>query len=115
MLEGNRVRLVARGGYNWADRYPCIVEAAHNNRHKQFMIDGEAVLLTFDGISDFDGLHSRKYDEEVQLYAFDVLAMNGDDLRRQPLSERKQKLKPLLFWPPRNRPRTVQGCVQDGA
>ena len=37
------------------------------------MIDGEAVLLGVDGISDFNGLHSRKYDDEVQLYAFDVL------------------------------------------
>ena len=38
------------------------------------MIDGEAVILGVDGISDFNGLHSRKRDEEVQLYAFDCLA-----------------------------------------
>ena len=68
---------------------------------RQFIIDGEAVLLAFTGISDFDGLHSRRHDEEVQLYAFDILAMDGDDLRRLPLSMRKQKLSRLLFRPPR--------------
>jgi hypothetical protein len=34
------------GGYNWADRYPWIVEAALKNRHRQFVIDGEAVALS---------------------------------------------------------------------
>ncbi|WP_373291752.1 hypothetical protein [Bradyrhizobium guangdongense] len=37
------------------------------------------------GVSDFNALHSRKHDHEVQLYAFDVLAMDGDDLRPLPL------------------------------
>jgi hypothetical protein len=45
------------------DRYPWIVEAARQNRHQQFVVDGEAVLLTLDGISDFEALHSRKHDE----------------------------------------------------
>ena len=70
--EGDGVRLVTRGGANWADRCPWIVEAARRNRHQQFVIDGEAALLAFTGISDFDGLRSRKYDEQVQLYAFDI-------------------------------------------
>ena len=39
------MRLVARGGYNWADRYPWIVEAALKNRHKQFVIDGGRTAL----------------------------------------------------------------------
>jgi ATP-dependent DNA ligase len=69
--DGKRVRLITRGGgYNCADRYPWIVEAARKNRRRQFVIDGEAVLLTFDGIPDFDGLRSRRHDELVQLYAF---------------------------------------------
>ena len=50
--RGFQFRLITRGGYNWSDRYPWIVEVALTNRHKQFFIDGEAVLLTFDGISD---------------------------------------------------------------
>src|SRR5215831_12149321 len=69
--EGNRVRLFTRSGHDWSGRNPWIVEAARKNRHKQFVIDGEAVLLGADGISDFNALHSRQHDEEVQLYAFD--------------------------------------------
>ena len=84
--DGNRVRLITRGGYNWADNHPWIVEAARRNRHKQFIIDGEAVLLAFHGISDFDGLHSRQHDDKAQLYAVDILAMGGDDLRQLPSS-----------------------------
>jgi bifunctional non-homologous end joining protein LigD len=54
------------------------------------------VVLGVDGISDFNALHSRKHDHEVQLYAFDVLAMGGDDLRSLPLHLRKSNLEQLL-------------------
>jgi ATP-dependent DNA ligase len=94
--EGDRVRLITRGGYNWTNRYPWIVEAARKNRIKQFVIDGEAVVLGVDGRSDFNALHSRKHDTEVQLYAFDILALDGDDLRGLPLSMRKTNLARLL-------------------
>jgi ATP-dependent DNA ligase len=43
------------------------------------VIDGDAVVLGVDGVSDFNALHSRKCDAAVQLYAFDVLAMGGED------------------------------------
>jgi ATP-dependent DNA ligase len=83
--NGDRVRLITRGGYDWKKRYPWIVEAALKNRQKQFVIDGEAVILGVDGYSDFNALHSGKHNDEVQLCAFDVLAMDGDDLRDLPL------------------------------
>src|ERR1700730_3884996 len=63
---------------------------------KQFVIDGEAVVLGVDGFPDFNALHSRKQDDEVQLYAFDILALDGDDLRKLPLSLRKTNLARLL-------------------
>ena len=44
--------------------------------------DGEALLLGVDGCSDFNGLHSRKPDHEVEFYVFDILISDGDDLRR---------------------------------
>jgi len=94
--EGKSVRLFTRGGYDWSKRYPWIVQAALSNRQSQLVIDGEAVLLGIDGVSDFNGLHSRKYDDEVQFYAFDMLAIGGDDLRQQPLDQRKAKLDKLL-------------------
>ena len=66
------------------------------NRVKRFVIDGEAVVLGVDGVADFNALHSRRHDDEVQLYAFDILALDGDDLRSLPLSMRKTNLARLL-------------------
>ena len=94
--DQKRVRLFTRNGHDWTDRYPLIVEAALKNRSSSFVIDGEAVLLGVDGVSDFDGLHARQHDFEVQLYAFDCLALDGDDLRKLPLSLRKTNLARLL-------------------
>ena len=94
--DGDRVRLITRNGYDWTKKYPWIVEAALKNRTKHFVIDGEAVVLGVDGISDFNALHSNRHNDEVQLYAFDVLALDGDDLRRLPLSMRKTNLARLL-------------------
>jgi ATP-dependent DNA ligase len=55
--EGKRVRLFTRRGYDWSDRYPLITQAALRLRKTSFVIDGEAVVLRPDGISDFDALH----------------------------------------------------------
>ena len=77
--DGARVRLLTRNGNDWTARYPVIVEAALRNRTTNFVLDGEAVLLGVDGISDFNGLHSRRHDDE---YAFDILALEGEDLRK---------------------------------
>lgn len=94
--DGARVRLVTRNGHDWTKRFPWIVDAALANRSKQFVIDGEAVVLGVDGVSDFNALHSRKSDAEVQLYAFDLMALDGEDLRALPLDMRKSHLERLL-------------------
>ena len=94
--EGKRVRLFTRNGHDWTDRYPLIVEAALKNRTSSFVIDGEAVLLGVDGISDFNGLHRRKHNDEVQLYAFDVLVDRRRGLAELPLHLRKMNLARLL-------------------
>jgi bifunctional non-homologous end joining protein LigD len=94
--EGQRVRLFTRNGHDWTDRYPFIVEAASRIRAGSFVLDGEAILLGVDGVSDFDGLVSRRHDDEVQLYAFDILALEGEDLRKLPLHLRKNNLARLL-------------------
>jgi bifunctional non-homologous end joining protein LigD len=93
--NGDRARLITRGDYNWTDRYTWIVESALQNRHKQFVIDGEAVLGV-DRVADFNALHSRKHDYEVQLYAFGILALDSEDLRGLPLSMRESNLDRLL-------------------
>ena len=61
------------------------------------VIDGEAVLLGVDAISDFNGLHGRKHDREVEFYAFDMLVSDGEDVRKPPLSMRKTNLS--RRWP----------------
>jgi hypothetical protein len=66
---------------------------------RPLLIDGEAVLLGVDGISDFDGLHSRRHDEEVQFYAFDILVSDGEDNRKLPLNMRKANLFLTSFLP----------------
>ena len=68
------MRLFTRNGHDWSDQFPRIVEAALRNRNSSFVIDGEAVLLGVDGRSDFNGLHSRKHDDEVEFCVFDCLA-----------------------------------------
>ncbi|MET3838700.1 hypothetical protein [Bradyrhizobium sp. OAE829] len=80
--DGKRVRLFIRNGYDWSDRYPLITEAALRIRSTSFVLDGEAVLLGVDGISEFDGLHGRKHNDEVQFYAFNMLVTDGDDTRQ---------------------------------
>jgi len=94
--DGDRVKLITRNGYDWSSRYPWIVESALRNRQRQFVIDGEAVILGVDGRSDFDALHSGRQDDQVQFYAFDMLAGDGDDMRGLPLSMRKTNLTRLL-------------------
>jgi bifunctional non-homologous end joining protein LigD len=94
--DGQRVRLFTRNGHDWSDRFPLISGAALRNRNTNFVIDGEAVLLGVDGRSDFNGLHSRKHDHEVEFYAFDMLVSDGEDLRKLPLSMRKTNLARLL-------------------
>ena len=62
------------------DRYPWIVATARKirkNRKKQFILDGEAVVLVVDGISDFNALHSRQHDEEVRLRPRDQYRQRG--------------------------------------
>src|SRR6476646_4712839 len=94
--DGKRVRLWTRNGHDWSGRFPLITEAALRNRNSSFVIDGEAVLLGVDGVSDFNGLHSRKHDAEVEFCAFDMLVSDGEDLRKLPLSMRKTNLHRLL-------------------
>jgi ATP-dependent DNA ligase len=60
------------------------------------LVDGEAVILGVDGVPDFNVLHSRKHDDEVQPYAFDILTLDGEDLRPLPLNLRKTNLARLL-------------------
>lgn len=97
---GEHVRLITKGGHDWTKRFPWIVGSALKNRQKQFVIDGEAIIRGVDGYSDFNALHSGKHNAEVEMLAFDILMMEGDDLRDLTLSMRKTNLqRPLARRP----------------
>lgn len=87
---GARVRLFTRRGHDWSDRYPRIAEAMARLRIASATIDGEAVIWGPDG-ADFDKLHGRAHDGEAILIAFDLLELDGEDLRREPFETRKAR------------------------
>jgi bifunctional non-homologous end joining protein LigD len=91
-----RVKLYSRPGNDLTDRFPLIVEALARLRSQSCIIDGEAVACGDDGISSFDRIRYRHHDASVFLYAFDLIELNGDDLRREPLAVRKATLASLL-------------------
>jgi ATP-dependent DNA ligase len=94
--DGNRVRLYSRAGKDLTWRFPLIVEALARLRSRSVILDGEAVACGDDGVPSFDRLRQRQHDEAVFLYAFDLIELTGDDLRREPLEVRKATLASVL-------------------
>jgi bifunctional non-homologous end joining protein LigD len=97
--DGDFVRLFTRRGYDWTDRYPAIAGTAamlRLSRARSFTLDGEAVAAGADGVAVFDALHRCRKVTDAMLYAFDLLELNGEDLRSLPLRERKARLEKLL-------------------
>lgn len=93
-VRDGRVRLYTMKGNDWTKRYPRIVEEAARLR-EPLIIDAEVVCLDGKGVPDFDALHNRSADKVAVACAFDLL-LSGEDLRRQPLIERKKALKWIL-------------------
>jgi bifunctional non-homologous end joining protein LigD len=94
--QGLLVRCFTRGGHDWADRFSAIVEAARRVKASSFLIDGEAIICRPDGLSDFAALRAGRRGDEVMLAAFDLIELEGDDLRDEPLERRKRRLEKLL-------------------
>jgi bifunctional non-homologous end joining protein LigD len=94
--DGDRVRLYSRHGNDLTYRFPLIVEALAKLGSRTCMIDGEAVACDETGMSNFNRIRYRRHDATVFLYAFDLLELNGDDLRREPLEVRKATLASVL-------------------
>ena len=94
--DGDRVRAFTKNGHQWARRFPSIVDAANSLTATSFVIDGEAVILRDDGVYDFNALRNTGHGGEVILIAFDLIELNGDDLRKRPLIARKRLLARLI-------------------
>ena len=91
-----RVRLYTMTGVDWTDRYPWIVQDIARLSVRHAIINAECCCDGEGGITDFERLMARVYDASAYAYAFDLLMLDGDDMRRQPLSERKAALAKLL-------------------
>jgi bifunctional non-homologous end joining protein LigD len=93
---GAQVRLYSRPGNDFTRRFPLIVETLARLRSRSCIIDGEAVACDDNGVSSFDLIRHRSANESVFLYAFDLIELNGDDLRRDPLEVRKATLASIV-------------------
>ena len=107
-LENGKVRLVSRNQNELTARYPELKEMAQSIKAKNSILDGEVVALDEDGKASFSLMQQRtgfrpggkraaaKSDVPVLYYAFDLLYLDGEDWRRVPLEDRKQKLASII-------------------
>ena len=98
-IDGGKVRILTRHGKDWSERFQGLVAAAKDLPVRQALIDGEAVVLDEGGISSFQALQealSAGRDRDVLYFAFDLLYLDGLDLRRIPLVDRKAALATLV-------------------
>ena len=97
--EGRNVRLFSRNENDFGQKFPPIVEAVQELEVRQAEIEGEIVALNEKGISKFQLLQAYELGEKrppLYFYVFDLLRLNGKDLTRLPLVQRKEQLKKLL-------------------
>jgi bifunctional non-homologous end joining protein LigD len=94
--NGAQVRLYSRPGNDLTYRFPLIVETLARLRSRSCIIVGEAVACDDNGITSFDRVRYRHHDGSIFLYAFDLIELNGDHLRPDPLEGRKATLEMIL-------------------
>ena len=102
VVDRGRVKLLTRRGNDWTDRFAVIAGDADGFDGHTLVLDGEAVVLDAEGRPDFQALQNAMGDgrEELYLYAFDLLYLDGWDLRDAPLRARKEALRLLLAATP---------------
>src|ERR1700720_1604665 len=94
--EAEHVRLFTRHGTDFTARYPKIVSALESLPVRSCALDGEAIVVNADGLSVFDLIRYRQHDYAALLCAFDLIELDGQDLRWQPVERRKAMLADLL-------------------
>jgi bifunctional non-homologous end joining protein LigD len=101
MVGDGRVRLLTRNGHDWAERLPSVRQTIGRLPVQAAMLDGELVALRDDGVSSFPGLQTALKtgrDDQLFFYVFDLLHLDGWDLRGCTLLERKRVLAGLIDW-----------------
>jgi bifunctional non-homologous end joining protein LigD len=101
IVEGHRCTLMSRRGYVFKQFPQLAEELAHTVKAHHAVLDGEVVALRPDGSSDFYSLLFRR--QWPHYYAFDLLRLDGDDLRGLPLVERKRRLRRMIRKDSRSR------------
>ncbi|MER9164417.1 RNA ligase family protein [Mesorhizobium sp. M0715] len=98
ILDWAGARAITRTGIDWSKRYWPIVTAAEQLKAKSFILDGEVIAPEPDGRPNFHAMHSRMaWNAELLAFvAFDILCLNGEDLRPRPAIERKAILWDLI-------------------
>jgi DNA ligase D-like protein (predicted ligase) len=117
LLEQGEARVFTRNGHDWSDRYPSIVKAASNLRCQSAIIDGEALVQDPNGTSDFEALRSAIWSrpDSIILYAFDLMHLDGEDLRYESLSLRRSMLEELIEEDEESRIQFSEAFTGDGA
>ena len=97
-VGGGVAHAFTRSGLDWSDKFAPIVEDAQKLPARAALIDGEAVVVNVGGKTNFQALQSaiKGEPQRIEYYAFDLLSLDGEDLTRLPLVERKEKLAALL-------------------
>ncbi|WP_018235530.1 DNA ligase D [Ensifer sp. BR816] len=95
-VGGGTARCYTRNGLDWTEKFPAIAAALSELDCGSALIDGEVVALADEG-SSFSALQKAlRTGASTRFYAFDLIELDGKDLSRKPLLERKEKLKALL-------------------
>jgi bifunctional non-homologous end joining protein LigD len=94
--DGAGVQLITRNGNDFTQRFPLAVAAASALPGRSFLIDGEAIVTDDDGLAVFELVRRHKHGRRAVLCAFDLIELDGEDLRRQPIEKRKSTLQKLL-------------------
>jgi bifunctional non-homologous end joining protein LigD len=97
-LANAEVRLFTRRGHDWTQRFRKIASDAFEINAGSAVIDGEVVVPSADGTTDFSVLQNelKGRSRKIVLVAFDLLYLDGYDLRKLPLFERKAHLRRLI-------------------
>jgi bifunctional non-homologous end joining protein LigD len=90
------VRLFIRAGNDFSSRFPSIAMAVNKLPVRSCLIDGEAIVCDENGLAVFELIRRHDAGERAVLSAFDLLELDGKDLRRKPIETRKALLAKLL-------------------
>ena len=94
--DGKKVRLLSRKGKDLTYRFPLLVQAIAELPVNSCIIDGEAIITDATGLAVFSLIRSYRNGLRATLCAFDLIEVDGEDLRWRTIEDRKSLLKRLI-------------------